>query len=55
VPTKVCRRTPGDRHYADHTVISPTTPSISVFIHDEAINGKTNDGPSLGVVPAATV
>jgi hypothetical protein len=25
-------------------VTSPTTPPISVVIHDEAINGKTNDG-----------
>jgi len=23
-------------------------PPISVFIHDEAINGKTNDGQQLG-------
>ena len=37
--------TPGRvRHYADQAVTSPTTPPISVFIHDEAINGKTNDG-----------
>ena len=33
-------RTPGDRHFADHAVTSQTTPPISVFIHDEAINGK---------------
>ena len=44
VPTKIRRCTPGDRHFADQAVTSPTTPPISVFIHDEAINGKTNDG-----------
>jgi len=33
-------RTPGDRHFADHAVTSQTTPPISVFIHDESINGK---------------
>jgi hypothetical protein len=45
----------GVRHCADQppathvggTVTSPTTPSISVFIHDEAINGKTNDGQHI--------
>jgi hypothetical protein len=36
-------RTPGDRQFADQAVTWPTTPPISVFIHDEAINGKTND------------
>lgn len=35
-----CRRTPGDRHFADQAVTSPTTPPISVFIHDETINGE---------------
>ena len=44
VTTKVRRRTPGDRHFADQAVTSLTAPQISVFIHDEAINGKTNDG-----------
>jgi hypothetical protein len=44
VTTNPRPRTPGDRHFADQAVTSPTTPSISVFIHDEAINGKTNDG-----------
>jgi len=44
MPTKVGRRTPGHRHFAHHAVTSPTTPPISVVIHDEAINGKTNDG-----------
>jgi hypothetical protein len=43
-PTKVRRCTPGDRHFADQAVTSLTMPPISVFIHDEAINGKTNDG-----------
>jgi len=43
-PTKVRRCTPGDHHFADQAVTSLTMPPISVFIHDEAINGKTNDG-----------
>ena len=42
--TKVCRRTPRNRHFADHAVVWPTTPPISVFIDDDVFNGKTNDG-----------
>ena len=49
MPTKVRRRTPADRHFADQAVTSPTTPTISVFIHDESINGKTNDGQHRGL------
>jgi hypothetical protein len=44
VTTEFRRRTPGDRHFADQAVTSPTKLPISVFIHDEAINGRTNDG-----------
>ena len=44
VPTKVRRRSPGHRHFADQAVTSPPTQPISVFIHVDAFNGRTNDG-----------
>jgi len=51
-PTKVRRCTPGDHHFADQAVTSLTMPPISVFIHDEAINGKTNDGQQTSCMKA---
>jgi hypothetical protein len=56
VTTNPRPRTPGDRHFADQAVTSPTTPPISVFIHDEAFNGKTNDGQQVtgGSCPSQT-
>jgi hypothetical protein len=42
--TKVRRRTPGDRHFADQAVTSATTPPISVFIDDDGLIGRMDDG-----------
>jgi hypothetical protein len=47
VPTQVRRRTPGHRHFADRAVTSPTTPPISVFIDDDGLIGRMDDGQQL--------
>ena len=54
VPTKVRRRTPAHRQFADQAVTSSTTQPISVFIHVDAFNGRTDDGQQLATAVPST-
>ena len=42
-------RRPGSRHFVDQTVTLPTTPTISVFIHDDGVIGRRDDGQQSGL------